>query len=116
MPAISLFTLEDDDEEATVFPFVEVSLDGTLKNPSSYSAVDFSIFSSFLSVSKMQIIVLIRLFNLPFYTNKEKRGWFKPAFFFFFVLLFFAVFAAFKYLNPCVSLICQKPEICSRNS
>lgn len=53
MPAISLFTLEDDDEEVTLFPVVEVSLDGTLKNPSSYSAVDFSIYSSFLSVSKM---------------------------------------------------------------
>lgn len=73
MPAISLFTLEDDDEEETLFPVVEVSLDGTLENPSSYSAVDLSKFCSFLSVLKMRIIVLFRLCSLPFYTNKEKR-------------------------------------------
>lgn len=61
MPAISLFTLEDDDEEVTLFPVVAVSLDGTLENPSSCSAVDISIFCSFLSLSKMRIIVLFRL-------------------------------------------------------
>lgn len=48
MPAISLFSLEDDDEEVTLFPVVEVSLEGTLENPPLYSAVDFSKFCSFL--------------------------------------------------------------------